>query len=298
MAASNHVWIGTDGVYATAGNWTTDGDAGPPGDTDSAYCRAANQTSITGENQAGQYLALFRTDRGYTGNVGASGTPLIIDAVKVSHYGSGSLYWKSDDNASGDYTDWAVVNSPNMTLAAEFDGEKVDRITCMRGRTVLAATLGTVAVPSVLEVMSDDGSSDGTIVVVYPKSGDTTAVMVTAAFIAGGTLNSTGRIGTVHQSGGIYRQDTEQCDALYLYGGRCEYSSGTTLGTLGAAYVYDGGVLDFTQTPVPKTVTSLYVYKGGVVIRDDDLLTVTSEYLLGGKIISDADPEAEAYRVS
>lgn len=287
---ADYTWTGAvSSAYATAGNYTP---AGPPADTDTLNFDPAYLVSMAGSSQAGIRLAELTTDSGYSMNIGSSGTPLIIDAVLVKLNGSGTVYLKSDDAASGEYTGHVVVNSPNTVLAAHLDGEEIDNISVLGGCVELAATLGTVAIPTLVRISRPSGEISGAKLIIHEKSGATSDPMVTTLHVNGGMVESSGRISTMYQTGGQHVQVTEEINTLFISGGQCIYNSETTDGTLGTAYVDSGGVLDLSQTSRKKTITSLHLYPGGIVIADSDIVTITTTYDWGGRIIRPGDPEA------
>ncbi len=297
---AENIWGGVaPGTWSTTTNWSL---GTVPVDGEEVKFPPENSQSVLGSNQTNVKLGLLHIHEGSLVNIASLGSRLQIDADLVYHQGTGSLYLKSSYDESGEpaeYTDHVVIDSPNMNNAAYLDGERIERITCLRGKTELAPTLGSVSVPAVLEVGTEDGrSSHGTIVVINENDSDSTAIMVTTAHIQSGTVKSTGRIGTVYQSGGLYYQGTEQCDTLYLKGGLCVYNAGTTLGTITTAYVYPGAVLDLGQNNIAKTITTIYRYRGSTVIMDPRLVTIGTDNDFGGRYIGPATREALALRAA
>lgn len=280
------VWQGTDGDWDTAGNWST---ATIPLTNDTVILPAGNSYSLTTTlNQAAVDLDLLEIDAGYTGQVGASGTPLKIDADLVKHYGRGTLYYESD----GAVTDWFIVNSMSNALAAYLDGDQITKITVQSGFVELAATLGTGAITTTLEV---GGSISGTDVIIHPKSASPSSAIVTTLHQTGGTVRSTGVITTANVSGGMLKQDTYGIATLNVFpGGRVVYNSSEDNGILIAANVFEGGILDLSGTAYRKTITTLTLHHGSTLIRDPNLTTITTENDLGGRKLASHSPEAKA----
>jgi len=295
------LWVGAaPGVWNSAGNWTL---GAAPVDTNEAKFRAANTQSVLGSTETDVKLDLLRTDRHYPGMVASLASPLRIDAARVHHAGSGSMYFKSDYDDGGnptEFTDEVIVDSPNMNMAAHLDGDRIEKISVLSGHVELAATLGTVSVPALVEITNTTGlGAEGARLTIHAKSGATTAVMVTDLTVQAGTVFSTGRISVVHMHSGRMFQDEEQIDTLHLYGGTCVYSSGTDLGTATLVNVYGGAVLDLGMTPVAKTITTINRFPGSIVIADPNLVTFGTDNNLGGTVWLTPDSmQAEAIRAA
>jgi hypothetical protein len=154
--------MATKQYISNRGDWENNSFSGgaAPEDGDSVFIMRG-LPGIRGTDQSGIKLAWLETEIGYNGNVGTNGDPLIIDSTVVWHRGGGTLFLKSDDGGSTEYTDLVVIDSPGAGTAAKLDGEKIDRIVCLDGKTVLPATLGTVALPSLIEVGNVPGVRSG-----------------------------------------------------------------------------------------------------------------------------------------
>lgn len=284
-------WVGVaPGTFITNTNWSP---ANVPIDADILTCNRQNTQSIAGANHAGIRPASLKTERGWPSNIGSISDPLIIDFVEVVHRGLGTIYLKSDDNTSGEYTDHVIIDSPNDILAARLDGMKVDKITCLNGLTQLAPTLGTVAVPSRLIVGSRVNPMANPKVLISAKSGDTTNAMVSEAMQFSGLITSAGVITKLIMIGGRWLQTGEEIATLYQYGGYIGYGAEQTLGTIVEAHIF-GGTFDTTYLARGITITDLHHYAGATIMRDPDLLTITTEHDHGGTIVNKrADVDAQ-----
>lgn len=279
---ATHYWIGSDGNFATPANWDP---AGPPGAADDAILKGTHHGNITGSDQSGTQLDLLRTDPENTSKIGADGSPLIIDAKQVRHEGHGSLWLKSDDGGTTNFTELVIVKSPNMERAATFDGESVVDITVLMGKVYLAATLGTVAITNLVTIGHASSRSNDARLVIPQKSGAPTTAIVTQAHQYAGTVESEGVVTTVRINGGRWFQTVEEIGTLYMTGGICYYGSESTLGPITIAYIY-GGILDLTyETALRKTVTTCYLFPGGTIRYDPALVTFTNPIIdYGGKL--------------
>jgi hypothetical protein len=251
----------------TTGTWLdADWSDNIPIDADQCYFVQKAHINVAGTDQSGIKVALFRTNEDWTGSLGSSGDPIIIDATLVEHFGTGTLYYKSDDAGSTEYTDWVFINSPNQELAAHLDGEKIDRITVIQGKVTVAGTLGTVAAPTLIEVgWNENPASDANVTVnsldastgVLRMAGGrvTTGTAIPRCDIAGGRL--------VHNNVGAITELN-----LFGEGARCEYNSESTLPVVNLVE----GILDLTKGSVAKTVTTINLFAKGELIYDPSLM--------------------------
>lgn len=238
-----------------------------PVDADELVVPDTISVSINGTDQSGIKLALIKTARGYVGNIGLLGDPLIIDAAKFTHLGSGFLFLKSDDAASTEFTDWVLIDSEN---GANLDGEEITRVTVLKGVVTLASTLGSVTLPAVVEVtFRDNPASDAIVIVNCALLASTGTLKVDA-----GDVTTNAAVPIVNQSGGLWRHSNTGASAVTTYngfGGKGFYDS---TGTLVTTNVYSGCTFDLTTNSLEKTLTTVNVFPDGTFIYDPEVTTI------------------------
>ncbi|MHC4621804.1 MAG: hypothetical protein ACYTEQ_29030 [Planctomycetota bacterium] len=270
-----------DGLWA-AGNFSL---GAIPVDlvTEQVYFPPGVQVAVAGTNQAGVEVGDLRIAPGMRFGVGTSGSPLIISADLLVHEGDGTLYFQ--DGGDVRYTTHCIINSPNGTLAAYLNGNTITNITVVAGAVTCASTLGSTAKPSRIIVGSAASPYPANVTV------DCTMAASGTIFQLSGVITANDDIPLVYQMGGEYYQKLGTGGTIYLKGGRYCYMVPSASGTLTAAYVYPGGVLDCTKVPVPQVITDIYLWPDGTFIRDPDLTVVTNDVtpIGGGGVIRGPD---------
>lgn len=267
-------YIGVDGDWSVGANW----GGAIPADTDIAIIPNTNLTAITsGLTQSGIRPALIQIDQGHNQVIGGPGDPLLIDAVELRHNGHGSLYYQSEDDGTTEFTGLFVVDSSNRTLAAQIGGDKVDRIVVLAGAVDLLGSLGTVALPSLVEVGSKN-----------PRS--TPAILTNACGVLAGTgvmrvlsgqVISTAAIPILDMFNGyLTHANGTIITTITAHGGRIDYGSTGTIVTIN---LY-GGIVDLRVNALAKTITTLNLHPGGELIRDKNLTTITTINDFGGRL--------------
>ena len=245
-----------------------------PVDADELVIPDTITTSINGTDQSGIKLLLFKTDRRYVGNMGLLGDPLIIDATKLTHLGTGFLFLKSDDAASAQFTEWVLIDSDN---GANLDGEHITRVTVLKGEVTLASSLGSVTLPAVVEVTFRDNSASDAIVTVNCALLASTGTLK----VDGGQVTTNAAVPIVNQSGGVWTHSNTGATAVTTYngfGGKAFYNSS---GTLVTANIYSGCVFDLTTNSQEKTLTTVNVFPNGTFIYDPEVTTITTLNRIG-----------------
>lgn len=277
MADETNVWQSVDGNWNTLGSWS---EGHVPLVTERVIFPSGQTQSVTaGLDQSGVpvVLGLLQIDEGYSGDIGGSGSPLIISATKLVHQGSGVL-WFEDDVA----TPHIIIDAPQPTsqVAANIDGTDIGRITCMRGKTVISANI--TAAPDILECgFAGNLSSDVELVVTAE------APTMPLLLVFGGRVTANSEVTQVIQGAGTLIKELTDIITLYLMGGLCVYNVEDVAATpfnFFTAYV-EAGTLDFTRVSKTTGVENLTVYPRGTVLRNEDLVTITNKYELGGRII-------------
>lgn len=259
-----------------------------PDTTDQSIIPASTPVAINGVDAKGTYPAHLEFARGYLHNIGTSiANPLIIGGQKIVHNGSGTLFIKSDDNATTDFIDWLIVDSDNRTLAAHVDGETVTRTSIRKGAVTLASTLGTVTLPTQVDVsFRNNPSSDANVTIDCAMHATLGLLNVMAGLC---TANNT--MFHVDVTGGIYvHSNANSTTATRLQIGGTGIVRWNTTGTLPLANVMNGGTLDLLNNQLGKTVTEVNLFPGGTLIYNPDLFTGTVNDLGGREVILQDGP--------
>ncbi len=265
---ATRVWQSSDGDWDNAASWT---GATVPVSNDVVIFPSNNSVSVT-SNQGGQTavdLDALIIHPSYNGDIGTSGTPLLISADKVLHEGTGTLYYTDGDGT----TDHVIVNSTNRTDAAVFSGTSLSRITALRGKITLDSSLAALALLEVGYFTSR--SSDANVVI------ETAAGAITDCYMSGGQVDCGAAVTNLYQSAGKFIQNEAAVSAItniYQFGGQCVYNTDQNI-TLANIL---GGELDFSQNARQLTIALLKVWPGAKVINPTDRITVTA----GGQLLA------------
>lgn len=286
MAVKSLQWTGAvDGNWETAGNWTAVSPVvGPPNTDDSNDTLVFLRTAInaptenldrTGDGTNGLRPKLIYIEPGGSYDIGASGNPLMVKAIKVLHKGNNTLFYKSA--GATEQTDEIIINSPNHTNAAQIDDDgtaPITRIAVTSGKVTLAAGMLTIAKLDIAFFNNPATDSDVTI-------GTEGTNVITQLTMAGGTLTSDMECTNVTITGGTATITHGDATDLIITGGTYVYKvSGGTITNLHAI----GGVADLMASEsTPKTVVNLHTYPAAIVRRDLDetIIAVTNLYKFG-----------------
>ena len=264
------VWQSADGDWDNNASWS---GGVPPANGDTVIFPANNSVSVT-SNQDGQGavdLAALLIQPGYVGNIGSSGTHLIISADRIVHEGSGTLFYT--DGAGT--TDNVIVNAVGNAAAATFSGTSLTRIVVLGGKVTLD---GSIAAVANLEVSYVNAMQSDAEVIIENGAGT-----ITTLLMSGGIVSSSAVITTAYVSGGILIQVSTggAITTLYCLGGTVRYN---TVSTLGEAQVL-AGALDCRATKPSGastlTISLLRVHAGAKAFIPTDLVTVTA----GGSLL-------------
>lgn len=127
-------WTGS-GSWDTAGNWNP---SGVPGLTDDCVIDGSGDIDGGATNNDVESISVART---YTGSIGASGSPLVIDCTDLRHFSPGSAHF------DGVYTTTVCrsdnMSSPGLVITSNATGfvwVARGRITCAASRVFIGYT--------------------------------------------------------------------------------------------------------------------------------------------------------------
>jgi len=274
---ADKLWIGTDGDWEAAGNWSP---ANQPVNADDVFILDGDD-DIDGLDKSAIDLASMSVGHGFTGSIGTSGTPLQINATTLIYNGRGASAYLSgtytsaiagggmggDDalHIGGAITSMYVVSGWMGTITFE----KVD---AGDGATML--TLYICDAPRCTFVAASDVTGPATSAKI--DSGNVTLAATCATVEArGGQLTCTGTAsyGTTAMnisSGARIRYNSSGAiGVLNLYDATLDFSDNETVGvtiTAGNIYSPKGRILEASGA-CPVTYTSLKQWPAGRCVR-------------------------------
>ena len=201
------------------------------------------------------------TDPGYSGNIGSSGSPMVISADRVYVRGSGEFWYQDKATTT---TDFCVVDAAMPTTVVNLSGDTITDVVALRGALTLAGT-----VTNLNAGYHSNPSGDLTCIV---ESGAT----LTSVAQSGGNVTCDTAVTRWDMTGGRATQDTATVTTLNLMGGRMVYKHDT----LTTVRVHAGAILDLTKLTKQLTITTLIELPGSKVLRPvgSDLVVVTNHY--------------------
>jgi hypothetical protein len=265
------LWVGADGNYGTAGNWSP---SGVPSTGDNVRIPAGGGSISTSLDQSAVAIGDFIVEEGYTGTIGTSAAFLEIDPNAFSFSGQGTAY--IDVGAAAIPLD--VRNTANATTGnygLYLIGSAITVLSVTRGRVGLAIRSGETS--TVTTAVRTTGGQ-ATIGI-----GSGVTLTGTSIDILAGTVTSEATIIDADVSGGTL--------TLLLA------AAATKVNVNGGAFVHNstgtvidvnmhGGSADWTQSGVPRTITNLTIYKGFSTMRmNPQAVTITNDVVVADSVI-------------
>lgn len=255
------VWNGSvSSLFTVAANWTP---ANVPTQDEDIFVPASTP-SIDATGIVDEQYGIIHVARGYTGDLGASGTPLESGFTDIRMNGSGKFWHRNDTKT----TNRIIVNAPGNSDAMNTTGTITTVVVVLRGTMTLAGDAGVLPL---LEVgFMDNRATDARVVLAAGANA------VTRADQWGGAITSTRTITELNQHAGECIQNVGYAITTGNIGGRLDYRSNTTLGTL---RLFGGGVGDFTkERKSTLTITTAYRYPMSTLLRDRNIVEIGTEY--------------------
>ena len=247
------VWISSNGDWGNTASWST-GSVPVSSDLVIFDGISSNRSVTGGLNQTGVNLAELQISPAYTGNIGLTGNPLVIDSLKVLHRGSGTLYWKAETDATR-----IRIDSPNLIAAAVLSGSSSGwRLAVKKGHVTCDDTVNNIRE---LRIMRDNA------IVFVEKNGSTQidSFVMTAGFCENNRgITGDDGTGVTRQavvSGGLFVHQEGAVDFLRILGGNVEWNASELLGSA----LVGSGVLDLTKTGNAKQINELEIFPGADV---------------------------------
>lgn len=274
---ATHRWIGREGNdFALAASWATDGGAGTApsgwGETDTVIFGDDSPHSAFGDlSHPTIDVDLILIGENYPGDVGAPSNPLTINANKIVHQGSGTLYFDNHSDVIGiapDTTDEIIIayTGDQSGLAASIRGGKITTLAASRGLVEITDLETT----SLLVLSFTKNRTRDTLVRLFNTSSAIAELMA-----VGGRLEIGGAadITSMHlTSCHVVNESSALSSAtVRIYSGLVEWNTAITIAR---AELYNG-TLDLTGSAEAKVITLLWQFPDTVFRYLPDLTTFT-----------------------
>lgn len=262
---ADRIWIGTDGAYSTAGNWSP---SGVPAAGENVRIPAGSGSITSGLDQSAVEIGYFIVEEGYTGTIGVAGsngglpTYLQIDCDRFE-YAGGTKSWIDVTDSAIPIEVKKTAPGGTGTRGLYLKGSAITTLSVMAGSVGLAVHHTETSTATTIRVCGDSASvwagAGVTLTNFYMTrgSGEMRCSASTGVTIHGGTFRST-EVGTI--------------GTLTIDGGTAYPESTGTITTLNA----DGGTVDFTGSSESRTVTTFKQNPGSTVIYDPAVITMTN----------------------
>jgi hypothetical protein len=256
---ANKLWVGTDGNYGTAGNWSP---SGVPIAGDHVRIPASSTQSITsGLDQSAVAIASFIVEEGYAGELGTSAAYLQIDPDRFEFNGTGQS-WIDIGSAEIDVQVIGTATAATGERGLYLKGSAIDELTVLGGNVGVAAKFGETATVATCRVT-------GSTADVWIGSGTT----LTTLSVTAGMVRLRAAATTVAVYGGtVYTEETGAITTVNLSGGTIYPNSSGTITTANLL----GGTADFTKSGLSRTVSTLKQNPGSTLTYDPAVLTITT----------------------
>lgn len=287
-----YTWIGGTGSqsWATAGNWTP--GTGPPATGDSAYITSGGSTIDTGLAQSAVTLANLVVGNQFAGTIGTSTTPMAISATSFLFDGSASGRLNFDFGTVV-FTGTIVSGSNSADSNLGLQAIRIKGVNASNKLFVLGGNVGiaTNTVTDVATIPEFDILNTGTVLTL---SSGVTATTVTQTQ---GTCYAACAIPAFSQDAGtLYTSGSGSIGSGALSIGGSVFSNST--GAVRKCFIRSGGVLDFSQSPAPRSATeTITMYKGAKIVSDTRFVTLTGGITLSGCKLSDLNVDIGTGRV-
>jgi len=274
--------------WSSVDNWDSGAVPGNAASQD-VYIENTSNDLLYGLDQSGisNILTALNIDKSFTGELGVhgatgeSGTYLQIKAAKINigeHNGPGSPVGSGLIKIDSVSTVSVIVVHDTASVASDTSKPAVLLKTNHTSTTVevIKGKVGVAYEPGESALL-------GTIYVGYKTSIETDAEVYTGAgatiaaiYKHGGKLYlASGTVTVKNWAGDFYAVGEALISgSTYAYGGTCYLNGDGPYGTL---FILDQGVVDFTQSNQPRTVTTVNLDAGGSLRYHPDYITITNK---------------------
>lgn len=263
-------FIGTDGSYSTAANWSP---TNVPVNSDTVRLRAGRSNITSGLSQSGVSLTAFLAEQGYTGTVASSSAYLAITTARFEFNGAGES-WIDLSASAIPATVWGTSSPATGKRGLYLQGSALTVLNVVGGSVGLAVNPGETSTLTTARLASDTASlwaGAGVTLTNWQQHAGSGVIRC-----AGTTLDLYG--------GTLTTEEIGAWTTVNIYGGTLIANS---TGTITTCNVY-GGLLDLRKSDAARTITTLNKYNGGAVNYNKEAVTVGTWAVLQSQYISGA----------
>lgn len=251
-----------DGVWGTAGNWTP---ANKPVSTDDVIF-IGNTFDVAGSDESLVTLGSLAISDGWKRKIGASGTPMRINATDGFFNSAGAETW-----IDGAFTDLYIDSLVRGTNAFQLNTANANTIAtlhilrgrCVTGGNCTVTTLNTAG--NRLAQAFVDIANGATATTVNHNGGSIVTAGTSTTFnqFGGLTTESTGgSVTTLNLFGGTYTFNEGTCTTVNLHGGLFDLSRGTAQKTI-STINYFGGEYRLQEKPNLAGTLTINIHAAG-----------------------------------
>lgn len=245
---ANKRWIGTDGNYGTAANWSP---TNVPVAADNVVIPAGGSSITSGLNQSAVAIGSFTVEEGFSGTIGSATGYLQIDPDSFTFEGTG-LSFIDIGSAAIDPEIVKTASASTGYFGLYLKGSAIDVLNVLSGSVGVAVQLGETSAVTTVRCI-------GSSALVTLGVGVTDGIVVDQF---GGTVESYTNVTTATLNGGnLYLYGDATNTTTNLKGGALIHNSSGTVTTINAY----SGTADWQKSGIARTVTTINVYKGGTV---------------------------------
>lgn len=253
-------WLGLTTDINSVGNWL---GGVIPGSSDIAVYNDGSVDCL-GTATNPQWLGI-EIYPGYTGTLGAVGSPMIVSSEAIRHLGgTANMHWKDAGAASA--TEIIAIAAANRDVIIELDGANLEDVVLQRGKVTIAANVGAIDILRVGMISSPDD------VQLTIEAG---ANVVTDMMVEAGNVSIDKTIGSLTVTGGTVRTSRGGSavilDLNVSGSGNVRLDGAQTGADQLGTVIATGGLLDLGITA--KEFTLLFIGQGAEVLMSDDIHT-------------------------
>ena len=271
------IWAGSDGAWSTAGNWSP---SGVPTNSDDVYIEDSSQGITSGLGQSAVTLASLNIGQSFTGEIGDATTYLDIGATicNVGYskgFGSpaGSARIKIDLGTIAStctiHNTGSTPTDANLGAVQLLADQASTDIQIKKGKVTIAGSGSETATFDKLIVSYDTSKASDANVTLGP------GVDIASIDQLGGKVNnySNSAAAAIEVTGGTHTIEGSGAVTALTADGGTVTASGT--GTITTAKAKRGGVIDWTKSDKPRTVTNTQLDANGT-LKISDVVTYTN----------------------
>ncbi len=282
--AADIIFQGADWLAASMSNVTL------PASGDSVFVPQGlshNKTDTLGNANPDIDLALFKTHRGFSGDVGALGTPLMFATGLLIHEGSGALYFRcTADGTPNLTTDEVRIRAANSGVVVVLGSDPAaagvadfTKIIVSRGHTTLESNIVYAGSPVVIVGSMGNVLGDATLIIA--AGGPTLATLRQE----GGTTRLHSVVTNLDIIAGTCFKETAAATNSQVHGGTLVFNYASVDADNVVIEVHAGATLDFMQSvavdaatgAIRRTVDQVIAHPGSNVFYDET--TVITDFV-------------------